>query len=122
MKYKIIGMVFFVAGFTFLSQGIGLNSLANIVPQSFGPAIQLFTVLAIVSGIGFLVAGGLFFFEHEYVVGGAQPSKPVQAAPRIIEQPKPTIIEPTKGEILPAQNLEERREKGWESPSSTGWG
>ncbi len=121
MRYKIIGLVFFAAGFTFLSQGIGLNSLAGIVPQSFGPAIQLFTALAIVSGLGFLVAGGLFFFEHEYVVGGQQPQKPVQAAQRIVEQPRPIIIEPTKGDVATPQNLEERRDKGWESPSSTGW-
>ncbi|MFH1106084.1 MAG: hypothetical protein V1731_02640 [Candidatus Aenigmatarchaeota archaeon] len=120
MQYKIIGLVFFAAGFTFLSQGIGLNSLAAIVPQSFGPAIQLFTALAIVSGLGFLIAGGLFFFEHGYVVG-EQPQRPVQTAAKITEQPRPTIIEPTMGNMAAPQNLEEKREKGWESPSSTGW-
>lgn len=135
---KVTGLTMILAGFTFFAWFIALNTISPAIPEGLQGTARLFMVLSGITGLGFLVSGGMTFFGHDQYVQEqknfleksavkTQPYKPL---------PKPlfsntaaqaaTVKEPEEdvtievGEEKKKEN--EKKKEGWEAPSKTGWG
>ncbi len=134
---KITGLTMIVAGFTFFAWFIALNTISPSIPEGLQGTSKLFMILSAVTGLGFLISGGMSFFGHEEYVG--QQKNPVNAYKPL---PKPLFSKPSVPQNKPAEDGKEddvtvevgeekkkdesqenkKNKDGWEAPSKTGWG
>ncbi len=134
---KITGLTMIVAGFTFFAWFIALNTISPSIPEGLQGTSRLFMILSAVTGLGFLISGGLSVFGHgEYEEKQNNPAKSQVYKPL----PKPLFSKPSAPKDEPAEDEEdvaievgeekktdegketEKKKEGWEAPSKTGWG
>ncbi|MBI4177530.1 MAG: hypothetical protein HY516_04135 [Candidatus Aenigmarchaeota archaeon] len=134
---KITGLTMVVAGFTFFAWFIALNTISPSIPEGLQGTAKLFMVLSAVTGLGFLVSGGMAFFGHEQHSEEQNTKKAEKAAEKgqfFKSLPKPASNPPATQDVAEKESedvvieVDEEKKKdgdnkaGWEAPSNTGWG
>ncbi|MBI2085498.1 MAG: hypothetical protein HYT71_03215 [Candidatus Aenigmarchaeota archaeon] len=132
---KITGLTMIVAGFTFFAWFVALNTISPSIPEGLQGTSRLFMILSAVTGLGFLISGGLSVFGHEENVG--QQKNPANVYKPL---PKPLFSRPSASQNKQAEDEEDvaievgeekktvdpeenkKKKEGWEAPSKTGWG
>lgn len=136
-----------LAGFTFFAWFIALNTISPAIPEGLQGTAKLFMVLSALTGLGFLVSGGMEFFGHDqhaaegktnFSENSDQKKMPDKPAPKPLFS-KPQFSEPlprpspeTEEEVVELEQEGEKegsnappnpkKKEGWEAPSRTGWG
>ena len=131
---KVTGLTMIVAGFTFFAWFIALNTISPAIPEGLQGTARLFMILSGITGLGFLVSGGMTFFGHDQYVQEQKnflekssfktPPKPLffkpaaQTAPAVKEPEEDVTIEVDEEK----KKEDEEKKEGWDAPSKTGWG
>ncbi len=122
---KVTGVTMVLAGFTFFAWFIALNTISPAIPEGLQGTASFFMILSAMTGIGFLISGGMTFFGHDQRAPDAV-EKPVRAVAvkegKVEKAEKAEKAEEEKVEI--EETAEEKGDKkdGWQPPSKTGWG
>ena len=130
---KITGLTMIVAGFTFFAWFIALNTISPSIPEGLQGTSKLFMILSAVTGFGFLISGGLYFFGHEEYVDRQKTSgtyKPLPKPPSSQNKPVKNeeddvtieVGEEKKTDENENNKENEKNKEGWKAPSKTGWG
>lgn len=124
-----------LAGFTFFAWFVALNTISPAIPEGLQGTAKLFMILSAVTGLGFLVSGGMTFFGHDQYVE-EQRKNPTEKNPVFKPLPKPLFSRPAvvaQTEKEPEEDVtievggekkkeDEEKKEGWDAPSKTGWG
>ena len=123
---KVTGIAMILAGFTFFAWAIALNIISPVVPENLKGTADLFLILSALTGISFLVSGGMNLFGHDQYVPKQIEEKPIYK-PLPPAEPAPStpsliIEEEDPNKILPEKKKKEEEDETWAAPSKTGWG
>ncbi len=143
---KVTGITMALAGFTFFAWFIALNTISPAIPAGLQGTANFFMILSALTGVGFLVSGGMTFFGHDQYAaqqnailekGLVEKEKNPGKPPAYKSLPAPTAHKAkTDKDTAEHDDVvvveEEEKKKGgqdnrsgegsWAAPSKTGWG
>ncbi len=145
---KVTGLTMIVAGFTFFAWFVALNTISPAIPEGLQGTAKLFMILSAVTGLGFLISGGMTFFGHDQYaeerkanlsVNSDQKKNPDKLVPKpLFSKSPPRSPSETEEEVVELEQENEggennappdskkkedaEKKEGWDAPSRTGWG
>ncbi len=133
---KVTGLTMIVAGFTFFAWVIALNTISPAIPEGLQGTAKLFMILSGVTGVGFLVSGGMTFFgQDQYEEERRNDTKKDSSKNSVYKPlPKPLFASAapqntaTESDDITVEvggdkkKEDEEKKEGWDAPSKTGWG
>ncbi len=137
---KVTGVTMILAGFTFFAWFIALNTISPAIPAGLQGTANLFMILSALTGVGFLVSGGMAFFGHDQYMEQRRtlseretnPDKsPVyRPLPVPVAQKAKTDNSSEHEDVVVVEEYDKKKDEqdehsddgSWAAPSKTGWG
>ncbi len=137
---KVTGVTMILAGFTFFAWFIALNTISPAIPAGLQGTANFFMILSALTGVGFLVSGGMTFFGHDQYTEQrrniSEKERSYDKNPVYKPLPVPTAqkaktdISSEHEDVVVVEEEEKKKdgrddhsgEGSWEAPSKTGWG
>ncbi|MFH0889686.1 MAG: hypothetical protein V1836_00900 [Candidatus Aenigmatarchaeota archaeon] len=118
---KVTGVTMILAGFTFFAWFVALNTIFPAIPEGLQGTASFFMILSAVTGVGFLISGGMTFFGHDQYTQETAKKQANQPAAKDKEE-KIEKSEEEEIQIGEPSGEKDNKKEGWQSPSKTGWG